>query len=177
MEASAMPGAAVLCIRDWRKRLTARQPMEQTTPLEIAAALDRAAAEAFTALEALRETAKGDLELQKNVNDGEAFAWLGRYYAAKIRGACSLALFDAKGDAHEHATALRHLTDALSHWKNYASIRDAQYLPALYNRVGYVDITALTEKVAADIAIARAWKPGTLHDNGKRAGSENGFRE
>ena len=177
MEGSAMPGAEVLCIRDWRSRLIARQLMAETTPLGIAAALDRAAAETFTSLKSLRETAKADLELQKNVNDCEAFAWLGRYYAAKIRGACSLALFDANSDSHEHATALRHLTEALSHWKHYASIRDAHYLPALYNRVGYVDITALTEKVAADIAAARAWKPGTLQDNGKRAGTEKGFRE
>jgi hypothetical protein len=177
MEGSAMPGAEVLCIRDWRSRLIARQPMAETTPLGIAAALDRAAAETFTSLKSLRETAKADLELQKNVNDCEAFAWLGHYYAAKIRGACSLALFDANSDSHEHATALRHLTEALSHWKHYASIRDAHYLPALYNRVGYVDLTALTEKVAADIAAARAWKPGTLQDNGKRAGTEKGFRE
>jgi hypothetical protein len=177
MEGSAMPGAEVLCIRDWRSCVISHQPMAETTPLEIAAVLDRAAAETFISLESLRETAKADLELQKNVNDCEAFAWLGRYYAAKIRGACSLALFDAKSDSHEHATALRHLTEALSHWKNYASIRDAQYVPALYNRVGYVDITALAEKVAADITIARAWKPGTLQDNGKRAGSEKGFRE
>jgi hypothetical protein len=43
--------------------------------------------------------------------------------------------------------------------------------------VGYVDITALTDDVAADIEIAKAWKPGTLKDDGKRARSEKGFRE
>ena len=40
-----------------------------------------------------------------------------------------------------------------------------------------MDITALTEKVAADIDIARDWTPGTLKDNGKRADGEKGFRE
>ncbi|MBM3835449.1 MAG: hypothetical protein FJ403_19675 [Verrucomicrobia bacterium] len=39
MEGISMPGSEVLCIRDWRTRLTARKPMEQTTPLEIAGAL------------------------------------------------------------------------------------------------------------------------------------------
>ena len=177
MEGSAMPGANVLCIRDWRKRLTARQPMEQTTPLEIAAALDGSASETLTALDTLREVAKQDAELQKNVNDCEALAWLGRYYASKIRGACALALFDANGDKFEHAAALRHLGDTLTHWKEYAAIRDANYIPALYNRVGFVDITALTERVAADLDIARNWKPGTLKDDGKRSGTEKGFRE
>ena len=177
MEGISMPGSDVLCIRDWRARLAARKPMAQTTPLEIAAALDGSAAETMAALADLRETAKQDSELRKTVNDCEALASLGHYYAAKIRGACALALFDANGDKFEHAAALRHLGEALAHWKRYAAVRDAHYVPALYNRLGYVDITALTEKVAADLDLARAWKPGALKDDGKRGGTEKGFRK
>ena len=177
IEGSSMPGANVLCIRDWRARLTASKPMEQTTPLEIADALEGAATATLNALEALRDAAKQDAELRKNIHDCEALAHLGRYYAAKIRGACALALFDATSDPSEHAASLRHLTEALDHWKRYAAIRDAHYVPALYNRLGFVDITALTEKVAADIDIAREWTPGTVKDNGNRAGSEKGFRQ
>lgn len=177
IEGSSMPGANVLAIRDWRTRLTKRQPMTETTPLEIATALEGAAAGTFAALDELREATKADAELQKTVNDCESLSWLGRYYAAKIRGACALALFDANGDTFEHAAALRHLGDALAHWRRYAAIRDAHYVPALYNRVGYVDITALTDKVAADLDIARDWKPGTVQDNGKRSGAEKGFRQ
>jgi hypothetical protein len=176
MEGSSMPGANVLNIRDWRTRLTKREPMNQTTPLEIANALEGASAEAISALNSLREPVKQDAELQKTVHDCEALAWLGRYYAAKIRGACALALYDVNGDKLEHDAAQRHLTEALAHWKNYAFIRDARYLPALYNRVGYVDITALTEKVAADLEIARQWQPGSLKDDGHRSGTEKGFR-
>jgi hypothetical protein len=177
MEGITMPGAEVLCIRDWRARLAARQPMQQTTPLEIAHALDGSAAETFASIEALREAAREDSELRKNVTDSEALAWLGRYYASKIRGACALALFDANGDKLEREAALRHLGDAHSHWKRYAAVRDAHYVPALYNRVGYVNVTELTQKVAADIEIARNWKPGSLEDDGRRAGSEKGFRK
>ncbi len=177
MEGITMPGAKVLCIRDWRERLTARQPMTEITPLEIAAALDGAGSETFAALDALREASKHDPELRKTVHDCEALAWLGRYYAAKIRGACALALFDASGDTFEHEAALRHLGDALTHWKRYAAIRDAQYVPALYNRVGHVNVTELTEKVAADVELARTWKPGSLKDDGRRSGSEKGFRK
>ena len=170
-------GPEVLCIRDWRVRLTARQPMEQTTPLEIAEALDGAVAETMASLDALREAAKEDSELRKTVTDCEALAWLGRYYASKIRGACALALFDVNGDKFEHEAALRHLGDALAHWKRYAALRDAHYVPALYNRVGHVNVTALTEKVAADLDIARNWKPGSLEDDGSRSGTEKGFRK
>ncbi len=177
MNGITMPGADVLCIRDWRIRLTARKPMEQTTPLEIADALDGAAAAAFAALDRLRDAASEDADLRKTVNDCEALAWLGRYYASKIRGACALALFDVNSDKREQEAALRHLGEAHSHWKRYAAVRDAHYVPALYNRVGYVDVTALTEKVAADLDIARDWKPGTLKDDGRRSGSEKGFRQ
>lgn len=77
------------------------------------------------------------------------------------------------------AAAMRHLETAFSLWKRYATVRDAQYVPALYNRVGYVDVTALTDKAAIDIDIdiARKWKPGALEDDGKRSGSEKGFRQ
>lgn len=172
-----MPGANVLCIRDWRARLNSRQPMSETTPLEIAAALEGAAADTFASISELRNAAEDDGELQNTIHDCEALGWLGRYYAAKIRGACALALFDSNSDSFEHAAALRHLNDALAHWKAYAAVRDAHYVPALYNRVGYVDVTALTEKVAADIEIARSWKPDSLKDDGKRSGSEKGFRQ
>jgi hypothetical protein len=177
MEGNTMPGSEVLCIRDWRERLANREPMNETTPLEIAEALDGAAAKTFAALESLREASPKDAELQKNVNDCEALAWLGRYYASKIRGACALSLHDLDGDPFEHETALRHLDEALTHWKQYAAIRDAHYVPALYNRLGYVDITAITKPVADDLEIARKWKPGSLKDDGKRGGSEKGFRE
>jgi len=81
------------------------------------------------------------------------------------------------GDPFEHEAALRHLGDALAHWKQYAGIRDAHSVPALYNRVGQVNVTALTERVAADIDLARNWKLGTLQDDGRRSGSEKGFRK
>jgi hypothetical protein len=38
-----------------------------------------------------------------------------------------------------------------------------------------VNVTELTDKVAADIEIARSWKPGSLTDDGRRSGSEKGF--
>jgi hypothetical protein len=72
----------------------------------------------------------------------------------------------------EREAALRHLGDALAHWKRYAAIRDAHYVPALYNRVGHVNVTALTKTVAADLDIARHWKPGSLEDDGKRTRSK-----
>ncbi|MDA1276836.1 MAG: hypothetical protein O2960_22695 [Verrucomicrobia bacterium] len=102
---------------------------------------------------------------------------LGHYYADKIRAACALALFDHSGDTAEQASAIRHLESALAHWKEYARLRDARYVPALYNRVGRVDVTALTQQVAADLDLAREWKPGTVKGVGAKAGTEKGFKK
>lgn len=56
-------------------------------------------------------------------------------------------------------------------------IRDAHSVPALDDRLDYVDVTALTERVADDFDIARNWKPGTRKDDGKRSGTEKCFRQ
>ena len=177
MEGTAMPDAGVLCIRDWRNRLIGGKPMIEKTPLEIAAALEGESMRIQEALKSLRPAASNDTELRKTIHDLESFAALGSYYGAKIRGAIALAWFDHSADPIDHEQAIQHLEQALLHWKQYAKVRDAQYLPALYNRLGNVNITELTEKVAADIEIARTWKPGSFKDTGKRGGSEKGFRK
>jgi hypothetical protein len=106
-------------------------------------------------------------------------AHLGHYYAAKIRGACALALFDKTGEARQQAAAVRQLETALSHWKKYSAAYTRQYAqPIRYNRVGLVDIPALIKKAADDVQMARAWKPGTIDESQiKRSGTEAGFKK
>jgi hypothetical protein len=102
-------------------------------------------------------------ELRLTLGDIEAFSCLRFYYAAKVEGACELALFDADSAAEHQAAAVRHLEAALGHWRDYAAVYTRQYRQALlYNRVGIVDVPGLTEQVAADIKLARNWKPGVI---------------
>lgn len=49
--------------------------------------------------------------------------------------------------------------------------------PSLTNRVDHLDLTALSIRVASDLDIARNWTPGTRNYNGKRSGTEKGFRK
>ena len=109
----------------------------------------------------------------------ETMAHLGLYYAAKIRGACDLALFDESGDATRQASAVQHLAAALNHWKNYSSAYTRQYVqPLKYNRAGLVDIPKQTEDVAADVQMARDWKPGAIVETEvKRSATEAGFKK
>lgn len=162
MEGGTMPGEDVLSISAWREKLRAGKTITAQTPPEVAAALERDADTTLQLVTDLRKPADAtDQELTLTLGDYEAQAWLGRYYAAKIRGAIDLAEFNASANAAAQGSAIKHLEGALAHWKQYAALYDRQYTPQLLNRVGPTDIPALTTKAAADIEIVKAWKPGT----------------
>ena len=176
VEGGVMPGSGNLDIREWGRNLLERRPMQGTTPLQIADRLRGQALETERLIEELRPHAARSEELAATLDDFSCFALLGHYYAEKIRAACALVLYDSTADGVEQAAAVRHLESALQHWKQYAAVRDARYVPALYNRIGYVDITALTDKVAADIGMVRQWQTGSVKYDGPRPGTEKGFR-
>jgi hypothetical protein len=98
-------------------------------------------------------------ELRLTLGDLRAMAHLGNYYAEKILGATDLALFDETGRPELQKSAVKHLDEALNHWKAYAAVATAQYRPQLLTRIGYLDLNALTLSAAADVDIAKAWKP------------------
>jgi hypothetical protein len=183
VEGGAMPGAGVLNIIEWRTGLLAKQMPPGVTPPEIAATLDANATRALKALPGLRRAAvtpaASAREYTATLGDIEAMSHLGLYYAAKIRGACDLALFDKSGDAKQQTSAVRHLEAALSHWKNYTAAYTRQYVqPVLFNRAGLVDLPKQTEDVAADVQMARDWKPGSIDEAQiKRSGTEAGFKK
>jgi hypothetical protein len=84
-------------------------------------------------------------------------ALLGRYYAAKIRGATALAMYRKMKQAEDQSEAARQLTQAAAFWNDYAQRSGARYRNPLWtNRVGSVDWTELSAEVAHDIAIAKA---------------------
>jgi hypothetical protein len=154
-----MPRCGILNIRSYRERLLAREPMNGITPPEVAQALKGSAA---TTLELLGQMPEkiNDKELRLTLGDLKAMAHLGNYYAEKILGATDLALFDQAGTPALRESAIKHMEDALAHWKAYAAAASSQYRPQLLTRIGYVDLDALTQKVEQDVEIAREWKPG-----------------
>jgi hypothetical protein len=178
IEGQTMPGSGVLDILDWRRRVLAKQPVEGMTPIEVADGLAKSAAAALQPAAELRQTPRMSRELQQTLGDIEAMAYLANYYAAKIRGAAELALFDATSKPEHREAAIRYLYQALDHWKRYATAYTVQYKPSqLYNRVGYVDIPGLTSKVEQDISIARLWTPGTIPDAQRTRHADTPFRK
>jgi len=178
IQGQTMPGSGILDIVEWRRRKLAGQPLNAAGPLEVAGALAAQAAEVLKLAPELLRQAGADKELRLTLGDLVAMAHLGNYYAAKIRGAAELALFDRSGTAAQREAAIRHLQTALDHWKRYATAYTLQYeQPRLYNRVGWVDIPALTSKVEQDIAIARLWTPGTVPDASGPRSADRPFRK
>jgi hypothetical protein len=84
-------------------------------------------------------------------------AYLGRYYADKIRGAAELAVFrvDPERKAH-HNRAVDHLKNAVKEWEDYARAATSQYRPQLFSRTNYMDWWKLLEDVKKEVNTVRA---------------------
>ena len=178
IEGSTMPGSGNLSILEWRRRKLAGEAMSGTTPLDVAERIANHAQAVRSAMSNLRTGEAANRELRATLNDMDTMAYLGNYYASKIRGAAELALFDASGDEAERGRAVAHLRDALEHWKRYAGAYTLQYRqPLLYNRVGWIDMPMLTLKAQQDIEIARTWAPGSLKQQRGTRQADQPFRK
>lgn len=132
-------------------------------PSEVAAHLDDAATRVATATTSLRQSTPTNDdagELAEVLDDLVAVAQLGRYYAAKIRGAIAVHALtvDPPGDAAVRAAGVAHLQDAAGHWASYAEGVHRRYRPQRLSRLGgvLVDLHALSAEVAYDITLARS---------------------
>jgi hypothetical protein len=166
VEGVTMPGSNVMNLRQWRARELGNTNLQGTSPLEIANQLGDNALRALAVITEIDSTVKPGTELARTVADIEAMGFLSHYYAAKIRAAAALALYDKTGEAPPQAEAVRILGEASMQWRRYAEAYTRQYVqPVLYNRVGFVDLNALQRDVDDDLTIARAWKPGSVDDD------------
>jgi hypothetical protein len=127
-----------------------------TTPLQVADRID-AQVEAVFAPNALPPPRANQREYAATAGDITMMANLGRYYAAKIRGATELALYRATRDARHQQLALTQLEAAANHWGVYADAARRAYGASFWtNRVGRVDWQELSAEVRHDIDIAQA---------------------
>jgi len=165
MEVEPAPGSNISNVIRWAQNYKLNSPDSLISPLDAADSLSRYAKIALISLKSLpvRKINSSD-ELDLTLGDIEAFAEIGNYYAEKIRGACSLALYNFYGLKQDQEEAIQHLTNAKTFWAKYAAIYDSQYKPALFNRIGFVNIPELIEKVNQDIKIAVDWQPGAIKE-------------
>lgn len=149
-------GTGFQTVMDWGKAAVSGEKSKGISPLQVADDLDAYAATALAALPALRQAKSDNVELQETLNDIEGMAYLGRYYADKMRGAAKLAAF--REDIRQNwynAEAVGHLEDAVQEWKAYTAIATSQYKPQLLARTDYLDWSRIlkeVEKEAVDVA-------------------------
>lgn len=158
------PGTDNISIPRYVEAVLSSQQVAGTTPLQVATQLDTHADTALAALERLKSQVSGRQgELAETLSDIRAMALLGKYYAAKIRGAMALEMFRKTGEITHRARSVRELEDAAEHWARYTSQARSLYKNPLWtNRVGTVDWDELTLEVAKDIEIAKHARADTI---------------
>jgi hypothetical protein len=156
-----MAGSNIASITEWLHADAKGKGLK--SPLAIADSLTLLADLALKGLKRLPPySATSGNELQQTQSDIEAFATLGLYYAAKIQAAYALAEFDKTSHIKHKQNSLLWLKKAEQYWATYAGIYSQKNVPALYNRVGYVDVNVLKTEVKKDYDIVNSWKPNSI---------------
>jgi hypothetical protein len=152
------PGTDNIAIPSYIAALTSGGTPKGTTPFAVA---DRIDARADAVLEELPKLAiagspRALTEFGETLRDVSSMALLGKYYAAKIRGATELAWFRATGAQQHQARAVEHLRKATDFAGDYAKSMSETYAPRVWtNRVGLVDFGEMAAEAREDVDLAR----------------------
>jgi hypothetical protein len=147
------PDPQCISVTEWAKAFLAGKKLKGITPLQVADDLDKYAKTAQAALPALRKNVGDDVELKETLSDIESMAYLGRYYADKMRGAARLAVF-REGDRRDKQyldQAVAHLKDAVEEWKAYVAILSSQYKTSLLARTHFLDWNRTLKEVEREV--------------------------
>jgi hypothetical protein len=148
-------GSGILSVQEYAAAVIEDKPFEGITPMEVAENLDRLAQQTLAGVAKLRDQSTPGKELTATFTDMESMAYMGRYYADKIRGAAQLAVYRADKKRKEHQElAVRHLKDAVEEWEAYARIATSQYKPQLFSRTDYMDWWKILEEVKKEVELA-----------------------
>ncbi|MFC2116804.1 carbohydrate-binding family 6 protein, partial [Bacteroidota bacterium] len=150
------PGTDYQSIPDYVHMIKSGEQTILVTPIDISQRLHD---HADKALEILQQFPSVDnKELEKTLCDIRAMAYLGKYYAHKVRGATELELSRKMDTGNEEyqQNSVKELTQAGNYWKLYTETAQKSYKNPLWtNRVGYVDWDEIYGWVLDDISIAK----------------------
>ena len=147
------PGTDNVNIPDYVDAVKAGRSVTGTTPIQVSQQLHDHGDKALRILDVFPKVEAKELRL--TLGDIRAMAYLGKYYAHKIRGATELALYREKKEKAHQDAAVRELTQAAQYWDHYVNTAQKQYTnPILLNRVGLCDWRALSDEVRKDIKTA-----------------------
>ena len=151
-----LPGSGILSVQEYASSIIKKEAFDGITPMEVSDKLDKLAKKTLDGVKAIRKTSRPGRELAATLTDMESMAYLGRYYADKIRGAADLAVFRADpGRKKHHESAVRHLSNAVKEWEAYARLATSQYHPQLFSRTHYMDWEKLLKEVKKEVETVR----------------------
>jgi hypothetical protein len=143
-------GTDFLSIPDYVKKTVSNEPIQERTPLQVAADLHAHSDKALALLSELGH--EGDKELRLTLDDIQTIAWLGKYYAHKIQAATALALFRETLNPEHRDAVIENLQESALYWRSYASLALSNHKNPLWcNRVGHVDWRETYRYVLHDI--------------------------
>ncbi|MFC2089454.1 Ig-like domain-containing protein [Bacteroidota bacterium] len=151
------PDQQCVTVTDWAKAYYSGEKLEGLLPLQIAENLDGYAKVALDALPVLKKQIGDNIELKETLNDIESMAYLGRYYADKMRGAAKLALYREGGRKEQKYLdeSVAHLEDAVEEWKGYADVLETQYKTQVGSRANNQDWYGTLKYVKKEVDIIR----------------------
>ncbi|TWU30581.1 carbohydrate-binding family 6 protein [Novipirellula artificiosorum] len=149
------PSTDNISIPDFVKARRGSEKIDGITPLAVSEQIHDNADRALAILETLE--AGDEMELRKTLSDIRCMAYLGKYYAHKIRGATELAFYRENHEKSHQDRAMTEVTQAAEYWKLYMDLAMKQYKNPLWtNRVGHVDWKKLYQEVLHDIEIVKS---------------------
>ena len=92
------------------------------------------------------------------IDDQEAMATLGLYYAEKYYGALMLRMYNDTSDQSYKDAAIESITRSVGYWKTYADLFSKHYTDELLSRIGWMRIAEVTAEVEKEIKNAENWK-------------------
>jgi hypothetical protein len=126
---------------------------DKISPLEVARQLETHANAALNGLGNI--TDGGNIELKETLGDIRSQAYLGLYWANKIRGAVALQQYRINKEEANKENAIAFLEKALESFKKYAAQLDESYEKVFFSTHGVFDWDEIMLEVEKDIEIAR----------------------
>lgn len=147
-----MDGSGILSIPEAVDDVKYRRKLEGITPIQWANKLDSLAALVLPFVTGQRKN-EGAISgsYDELIYDLEAWSWMGKYYASKIRAAYYLHAFREGVGPGNKARSVSCLKNALGNWKKYAAAASRNYNPQFLAKTRTIDWNELTKNVKKEI--------------------------
>lgn len=131
-------GTENVSVPDYVKAYLSNTPLKGITPLQVAENILKNADIALNWAE--KQNLANSSELRITIDDIKTMAWLGKYYAHKIKAATCLAIFRESLQKEWQDKTIEELNASAGYWRHYATLALSNYQNPLWtNRVGHVD--------------------------------------